>query len=68
VHQPLARHAADVGASASVHPLGLLDEHNALPKLAQVCGGGLSALAPADDEDIRVETVVHGVHSVKLDS
>jgi hypothetical protein len=64
VHQPLARHAADVGASAS----GLLDEHNALPKLAQVCGGGLSALAPADDEDIRVETVVHGVHSVKLDS
>ena len=52
VDEHLGRHAADVGAGAAVHVLGLLDEDDALAGVGERVRGGLAALAETDDEHV----------------
>src|ERR1700733_9778822 len=60
--EPLAGHAADVRAGPPVHPLGALDDHDALAAPAHLRRHRLAALAEADDEDVGADLTAGLVH------
>ncbi len=65
VDEHLGGHAADVGAGAAVHVLGLLDEDHALAGVGERVSCGLAALAESDDENVGAEVGGCGFHAVE---
>nr|WP_232241287.1 hypothetical protein [Kutzneria sp. 744] len=63
VHQHFRRHTADVGAGAAVHVLGPFDQDHAAAGVGERVGGGLAALAEADDQHVRGEGSSHAAEA-----